>query len=369
VFKKAPRNDGPVDIGPCRDIYRRDVVCRASVAAADTPEAVPIGAVGPLVGSADGTDVARPHGVHHNDWDSSEASLVLHKAAELIESPRIVAATLRPANRGPASDALQVLKGYPPLRAFGLRQQPPGDDVVGVPSEAGLPARQLSEMPFRAPGAAPLEVGLQILGLLAYPVNLPSAVALTVAVHREVLQPEVHAKRPYWVEWRRLWGLYGGGKVEYAVAEEEVGLSSELVHTCLLVLPYAYGNIDSVLNGEDGGILQTFPAEYPFIVDHGAVRPERTELAFIPLVDFYDLADGPDNHLSREPISFPDSVVDEFVEGPLVGEPVLEGYFGDVVAGLVESLHSSQKEVVLFLIRCKLHQERQLHCVIEELIP
>ena len=49
MLKKVLRDDRPVDIGPCRYVDGGDVVGWASVAAADTPEAVPVGTVSPLV--------------------------------------------------------------------------------------------------------------------------------------------------------------------------------------------------------------------------------------------------------------------------------------------------------------------------------
>ncbi len=187
MFEKTPRNDRPVDIGPSSDVDRRDVIRWASVAAADTPEAIPVGTISPLVDPADGADVARPPWRDGHYLNPIEQGLVFDELSELVESPGVEATTLRPSNRHPASDTPEVFKGYPAAGVFGLSHQPLGDCMVNVPVETGFFSGELSEMPLRAPRSAALECRPQLGVFLSHFIDFSAGVALTIAVVGEVL--------------------------------------------------------------------------------------------------------------------------------------------------------------------------------------
>jgi hypothetical protein len=133
MLKKVPRNDRLVNISPCSDVDLRHGVGLASVTTADTPEQISLRPVSLLIDAADGADVTRPPRRDGHDFYSRELGLVFHETSELMESPGVEAATLRPTGRNLASDSLEVFKGDPSLGAFGFGHQPLGDDMVHVP--------------------------------------------------------------------------------------------------------------------------------------------------------------------------------------------------------------------------------------------
>ncbi len=89
MLKKVPRNDRPIDVGPCSDVDRRDVVSMASVATADTPEQIPLRSVLPIFHPTGGADMASSSGVDRYNLDSRELCLVFNEVPELVESPRM----------------------------------------------------------------------------------------------------------------------------------------------------------------------------------------------------------------------------------------------------------------------------------------
>lgn len=141
VLKKVLRGDGPFDVGPCSDVDRRDVVGVASVATAGTPEQISLRSVLPIFYPTGGADVACTPRVGRDDLDSRELGLVFNELPELVESPRMQAATLRPTSRDPSTDSFEVFKGCPSLGAFGLSHYLLGDDMVYIPLEPGLFSR------------------------------------------------------------------------------------------------------------------------------------------------------------------------------------------------------------------------------------
>ena len=369
MLKKVLRDDGPVDIGPCSDVDRRDVVGWASVATADTPEHISLRPVSPLIGSTDRADMASTPRVDSYNLHSSEPGLILDKLPELVEPPGVQAATLRPTSRDPSTDSPEVFEGYPSLGAFGLSHYLPGDHMVHVSTEPCFFAGELLEMSLRALGSTALKISSEFGVPLPDFIDLFTGVVFPVAIIGEILQSQVHAERSHWIKGCFLGGVDCGCEVEDAVSEEEVRLSLEAIHSSPLIFSYSDGNLDTAFEGEYGGIYETLPAEDAFVVDHSPVRPELAELVFIPFVGFDDLADGSDGHLGAEPVLLPNPVVDELVKSPLVGEFVVVGYLGYVVTCLVERLHSSQKKSVLLLVWRELHQERELHHSMESISP
>ena len=70
MLKKVLRDDRPVDVGPCSDVYRRDVVGMASVATADTPEQISLRSIPPIFYPTGGADMACTPRVDRDNLDS-----------------------------------------------------------------------------------------------------------------------------------------------------------------------------------------------------------------------------------------------------------------------------------------------------------
>jgi len=369
VRKKVLRDDGPVDVGPCSDVDRRDMVGMASVTTANTPEQVSLRSILPIFHPTGGADMASSSRVDRDHLDSLEFRLVLDKLPELVETPRMQTATLRPTSRDPASDSLEVFKGYPSLGAFGLSHNLLGNDMVHVPLEPRLFARETLEMTLRALGSTALKISFE--SGISFPdfINLFSRVVSPITIVGEILQPEIYPKRSDRIIRRFFWGVDGSCEVENAISEEEVCLTFEAIHSSLLVFSYSDGYLDTAFEGEYRGVFEALPAEDPLVVDHCTVGSELAEYILVPFVGLDDLADSPDSHLGTEPVLFPDPIIDELVESPVIGESVVVGYLGYVVAGLVEPLHGLKQKAVLFIVWGEFHQERKLHHSMEGVTP
>ena len=361
MLKKCSRNNRLRDISPHSDINRCNVISMPSVATTDTPKRTPFWSIRLLISSTTRADMACPSWIDRDHLDPSELRLVFDKVPELVEPPRMQTATLRPTNRYPSSDSLEVFKGDPSLGAFGLSHYLLGDHMVHIPFEPRLFSRETLEMTLRTLGPTALKVCFESGVSLSDLIHLFSRVVFPIAVIGEIHQAQVYAQCSN----RIIGGFFGGvdssSKIENAISEKKICLSLESVHSSLLVVSYPDGDLDTSLEGEYGGVFESLPAEDPLIVNHCTVSPELAEYVLVSFVGFDDLADGSNGHLGAEPVLLPDPVVDELVESPVIGESVLVGYFGYVVAGLVEPFHSLKQKVVLFIVWGKFYQERKLH--------
>ena len=347
------------------DVLRSDVVSVPSEATDHADEFLSISIVliyRPTVGASP-TCV---HWVYEFERNPSEFRLVFDEPSELIESPRMLGATLSLPNRYPITDAHEILKDNPAFGVFGFRNQPLGYGVIDVSGEPRFLTTSFLEQSLGGFGVLLLEFRPQPCVSMSQTIELASRIQYSIRVSSYVLDSKIHADPVFGLEWDWLWSVYGSGEVEGSVSEKEISLSSYSIHSPFLVFSDDYRNLDSTLKGEKRGVVQALPRQYPIVVDHSTVVFENGFDGFVPLVGFHDLADGPDGHLCAEAEPLSDSVVENVMEGYLVSKTLLESHSSDVVAGLVESFHHLLQLTKLLVVWNKLDQERLLQVGIDD---
>jgi hypothetical protein len=90
----------------------------------------------------------RTSGIDRHDKDARQPGLVLHEGPELEERPAPGAGPLRPGNRRPLADPLEILEGDAAIGAFGLGDEPFADGVI---SRRWYPAGRCVPPPFPRP--------------------------------------------------------------------------------------------------------------------------------------------------------------------------------------------------------------------------
>src|SRR5205807_1653286 len=117
-----------------------------------------VGLLAVAAARAGATGIAR---VNQDYRNASKPSFVLDKAPQLSIGPSRVSGALRPPNRDPRSNPLQVFQGNSPSRVFGGPDNPFRDAVVMVCAKAGLRACQPSQLLFRPLASQPLELAAE----------------------------------------------------------------------------------------------------------------------------------------------------------------------------------------------------------------
>ena len=313
-----------------------------------------------------GTSSASISWVYKSERNSGELRLVLDKPSELAKSPRELDASLSLPNRYPTSDAPEDLKGNSSFGVFGLRNKSLGYGVVDLSGEPRFLATPFLEQSLCGLGPLLLKFSPQPCVSVPQTVEVASRISVSIRISGYVLDPEVHANPILGFEWNLLWRINSGYEIENSISQYEVSLSSYPVHSPLLIFSNDYRNFDPALQREHGGVVQALPGQYSLVIDHCAMFFENGPNGLVSLVRFYYLANCSDSHLRTETEALPNLIVEDVMEGNLVGEALLESNSSDVVAGFVEPLHRLFEKAELLLVWSQPHQQRLLQATIEE---
>lgn len=300
-------------------------------------------------------------GVNEGHHNPGQLGLIGDEVAELGKGPGVLAAPLPVINRCPAPDPPEFLEGNQAPSVFRLRHQPLADHMVGIPSEVGLYARELLEMPLCGFSPLALKGSRETVGALPDPIHILAGVEFPITVNRQVNDAEVDPQGASRVIRRRLRGIECDCQVEGAFSQDKVALLDHPVDAGLLVDSHSHRDYDAPLQGQDGDPVEALPGEDPVIIDHGPVGLECNPAGFVPSVSLGDLAHCPHRHLGREAEVLPKITVGKMVEFDLSRRLVLIGKTGEMVARLIEALHGLKQGIMLLRGRGELDQERLNH--------
>lgn len=216
------------------DVYGSDVVCEANESAVATVEAFAV-SVQFGNGVAFWTCATCVSWVHKSNGNSREFCFVFDEVAELMETPRVLNATLGLLNRYPRAYARQVFEGYSTFGVFSLRNQPLGNHMVHVFGEARLFSGTFLQKTFCRLGSFALKFCSEFRIAFSHSVNLISTPCLPVGIHSDVSNTKVYSK-PFFsiIDWR-FRNIHNHTQIEYVVSDNEVGLPSDSVKPFSLV--------------------------------------------------------------------------------------------------------------------------------------
>lgn len=129
-FGFTARYDRQVDVCPCSNVNRCDVVGGSSKTTLNTLKQPSVWTISFPVCSADRADMACSSGIYSDYGYPLELCLVFDKAAELVESPTAKATTLSFIYRYSFPNALQVFKGNSSLSVKSFSHQTFGDHII-----------------------------------------------------------------------------------------------------------------------------------------------------------------------------------------------------------------------------------------------
>lgn len=350
------RYDGRVDKRPPADILRSIGVRGHNKPAGLTDELSLALAVGLFAMPALRARAARVAWVNRYCCNSGELGFVLDKSAKLSKGPLAMSRTLRPSNRGPLADALQVFETYSSVAFCGFRYEPLRDYVVGVALEAPLFARELLKVALGRFRTRSLELGADTFVALARLLNLLRGVCVTIGVSNDVDHSEVNT---YPVLRCSRWGFLDidrGEQIPLPTAINEIGLTLPVGKH--LTSPLTTGKRDALAPGHGPdryGIVG--PPEDTVVVSDSAKGLELPLPSLIELVSISDLGDGAYHHLRGQAGGFTHGVVREFMDTVLPKAAMLPAYLANFIGRSVgrpkrflerAGLLSSRKQLYLY---------------------
>ena len=133
---EKPRYNGQVDGYPISDIQSSNGISRSREPATDTRKRVPVRSVQFRDGMTMRTFLRSIGCININNPYTGKVGFVSDKVPDLVETPRVVSASLRLLNGCPLPDASQIFNSNHGFGVFCLSDNLLRDTVVNVPVES-----------------------------------------------------------------------------------------------------------------------------------------------------------------------------------------------------------------------------------------
>jgi len=339
----------PIDCGPGSDIPSRNKVCKTSVSAGSTAEAVATTTIRAGDMPAEWACLARVSRIDENNRDSSPLCLVLDKGLELVETPIGQSWSLSARGRYPRADILEVFKSNRSVGAFRLVHNGFRNAVVDIALVAGLAARNGAELPGCGSCLLSLEVASAVRKGSSDLFDLFTGEALPVRIVGNVNNAHIDADC---IDWFDAWGLVnvtGHDNVEFTTLELKVNLTFAPDQHLALILTADKGDLDATINRPDRDDVIVADSEDSAIEWLSSQWSEGMFLLAFSLIAGRDLSNTEGDELGRKPGFLSDLVVNQVVNRVSRKCFLVPSALADLATGGVSSLQRLQQEVPLFL--------------------
>jgi len=346
-MSNKPRYDRHVDGYPSCYIHGSDVVCKTRESAESTDEAITSRSVRPCNMMTNRTFLTGVSRIDLNYRDTHDRGFVHDELFELIESPRMLSASLRPVNRYPLPDALEFFKGDYGSGVFGFRNNLFGDAMISIASKTRFLLTDLLKMPFGTFSTTFLKCCFDGVISLLSTVDGFSGEGNAVRINGKVDNTNIHAEHPHWFDHVCFKHINDHAKIEDTIPIDEIDLTSDSVELGSMVMSEDNRDYDPALEGKDRNPICALPREDTLVVDHSTVGSERRLDRFIPFVCFNHFGNGSDSHLRRKTISLSDTIVHNLLKLDLVNTTFFKRSGGNIVTRFIESAHGLKEKIML----------------------
>lgn len=297
------------------------------------------------------TDTALSGSVHSRNYDNGNAfqcCLILDEPSQFIKSPTTNQGSERFAQPSASFlDALEVFKNNTGRSAFSLLNDPLADLVVDVSLESPFSSRHFLQSSLRGFCSSSLQRCSTLSVCSSDCLHSLSRILFPRGVRGKIVDTKIYTQKIICFDRRLLRGVDSSHQVEFFVDIDEIYLSFDSIHSCLLVTSEKDGEVLSASEYPKVDSIKSFEPEDTLVVDHCGVLFELAKFRSISLVRFHDFGNGSDDCLGSQVVLLFDSMIDKFLEFELGCCSVCSGYFGDVVTGFIEDFESLFEQLVL----------------------
>ena len=322
------------------ELMRTHDTTELSLAFAVTAFSMPTGAT--TLAGVSGIDKQCPH--------TGPLCFVADKRLQLAESPIAVSRSLpSPSNPRPLANAAQIFERNHPLRAFGFRNEPLADVVVGIFLKAPLATSELAQAAFGRPGADLLECLTAVRIPLAAALNMRAGKRLAVTVGCKIYDAQIDAKRTFSVD--RFSGLNFASNKQIPLATDQGEICFSALCSEQFTLAFTAYERDGLppIKRPDRN-LGTFQVvgENAIVVGNRAMRLKRALCLPIEFIGIRDFADTAHRKLRSKVECLTHGLIGQFVEGKLPKGVAFPRHLADVIAGSIGRLKRSPERIGLF---------------------
>jgi len=273
------------------------------------------------------------------------------KISEFAKRPFAKSLSLLFINRCPK--ALEVFECNSSFGVFSFKNNLLGNGVVYMPFESSFSARQLFEASFGRFRAFRLQDFFEVMHSNSNFVNCYTREGFSIRIRSsgKVDDTHINAKIAFGFDWYSIEKLYAEAKAKLTFLVYQISLTSysALFEFKFNIRAEDNGNFESSINRKNADGIQTSKGKNALVIDYRRMFLEKVKAFLFSLVAFGYFADSPNSHLSRKTIGVSDMSVAKMVESNLTESLLVKGNLRNIVAGIVEKLHSFyQRSLLLY---------------------
>jgi|GEM_PF-476642 len=352
-----------IDSSPCCYIDSCNVVSMTREATLNTSKCIPVWSIPSFIMPTYRANMRSSSWIHKYNRYSRKSSFVLNETSQLIECPRMVAASLSLSNRCTGSDTCEVFKSNSFASVFCFSHNLLGNYVINVTMKPSLLAREFLEMSLS--GFSPCTLEVDKKSRISFPnlINLFPTECFSITVSCEINNPQINTDSSNSIEFRRFWNINNNCKIEYSISIDKVCLTSDSIHSNLLILTDADRDNLPFVNRQDRYSFKLSPRKNTLVIDYSTIGSKFRFYSSIPFICFRYFSDSSNGQLGRKVKLIANTIINDFLKLNLISGFSFKSNIGNVVACFVKLMHSFQKSCMLFFRSIKFNHKCLQHSI------
>jgi len=295
--------------------------------------------------------------------NACEPGFVFNKPSEFAKSPFCESVSLSLSNRWP--EAFQVLKDYGSLAAFGFRDDSFGNLMVNIFFKSCLTTRKFFKMTLRRLRVSLLNGRSERSHFFSNFINLFPGKSIPVGISRKVDNTHINSEKSRWVERRPVGKFYNDIKKKFTVLKGKVRLPLYGLAFKAPVFAYDKGNFHPAVDRVDARNGKPPERQKPLVVNDGREFFEFMQSLFIKDISVGNICNSTNNELGGKLGKLLSGLpINKMVKLHLVKGSSLKCFLGNVIAGIIKSLHGFKQGLMLAFGGKKLNFNSQFHTYI-----
>ena len=288
--------------------------------------------------------------------------LIGDKSLQLCETPRMECCALRPTSLDPRADVRQIFHSNRPLRAFGLRNNPFGENVVDLLGKSIFLTGEYAQPPAATKCAELLEFVPEPSMPVAHVLDRLARMDFPIAVGCDVRHTQVNAKYIVNIYWFGRFTLSSRKEIPVTTHKRQIGFT--MPERKQLSLPFTTHERDFLPPVEcpnRSSRVLVGVGQYPLIVGDrtkGLKCAQRLPLQFVGIRDFGDTTH---RQLCGKAKRFAHGAVGQPVDGELSKDARTPCDMADVITGGIRRLKGAFEHIGLFTRGQQFQLDRKSH--------
>jgi len=215
--------------------------------------------------------------------------------------------------------------------------------MINISLESCFMNRKLLQMTLGRLSSFALKIGLAVSHSCSNPLDILARELFAQGIYSDILDTKIYTENIIKDILLRFGNIDYDTEVELASLIDEIGLTSDSVHSRSMIFTDHNGKLDTALKSQQRDSIKSFPAHDSLIIDYGPIRLKLRLDRLISFISFGGFGYGSHCHLSRDAELLTNIMIDNLLQFDFVGRMKLKGFLGHVIASGIELMHSLKK--------------------------